>query len=171
MSDLYHVSLDDLLKEDQMAMSDYVGYLKESSDVVKSKEKSAKLMVIVVYLLIWIGSIILYWGAFSWDPTGAFGFEFLFEYIVLPIVILIIAYQIGRNNFWGKRKWFLIPLFGLSLMVMEGATVGIDVCLARKEFDYIYFFNVALFSVGAIAAVMGMICGYLRYLAQENKRE
>ena len=171
MSDLYHVSLDDLLKEDQMAMSDYVGYLKESSDVVKSKEKSAKLTVIVAYLLIWIGTVILYWGAFSWDPTDVMGFEAAFEYMILPIVVLVIAYQIGRNNFWGKGKWFLIPLFGVSLMVLQGLTVGIDICVARKEFDGIYFFNPVLFAFGAIAALLGMACGYVKYLGSRRKEE
>ena len=167
MSDLYHISLDNLLKGEQSGMSDYVGYLKESSDVVKSREKHGKLVLIAVYLAIWIGMVVLYWANAQADPDP-FGFELVFLYMVMPIAEMVIAYQIGRNNFWKGGKWALIPIFAVLHMELRGVTVGIDASIARHEFCGIYFFNLSLLASGAVSAILGMLCGYQRYLREQR---
>ena len=77
MSDLYGVSLDYLLKGDS-TMKNYLDYIEESTNVVKSKVKLSKLILILSYLVIWAFNIMVSWffsaeriseaqaGAFQW---------------------------------------------------------------------------------------------------------
>ena len=60
LSDLYNISLDNLLKEEK-PMSDYLNYLKESTDTVRSKRNLTQIIIIAVYLLIWAFSQIVLW--------------------------------------------------------------------------------------------------------------
>ena len=52
MSNLYNISLDHLLKEEK-PMSNYLNYLDESTNTVKSKNKLSMLILLVTYLGIW----------------------------------------------------------------------------------------------------------------------
>ena len=52
MSDLYSVSLDYLLKGEG-PMKDYLDYIEESTNTVKSKTRLSKLLVVLSYLVIW----------------------------------------------------------------------------------------------------------------------
>ena len=55
MSDLYDISLDHLLKKNKKAeesMSNYLNYLEESTNVVKSKSEQSKIILIATYLVI-----------------------------------------------------------------------------------------------------------------------
>lgn len=60
MSDLYGVSLDYLLKGDS-PMKNYLDYIEESTNVVKSKVKLSKLILILSYLVIWAFNIMVSW--------------------------------------------------------------------------------------------------------------
>ena len=68
MSDLYDISLDRLLKEEK-PVSDYLDYLEESTNVVKSRNKLSKLVLIMTYLVIWAVSLIVFW--LFMDSAGA----------------------------------------------------------------------------------------------------
>ena len=57
LSDLYSVSLDELLKEDKRM----IGFLEESTNEVKSREKFSRLVLIMSYLVIWVLSIFFFW--------------------------------------------------------------------------------------------------------------
>lgn len=81
MSDLYGVSLDYLLKG-EVSMKDYLDYVEESTNVVKSKVRLSKLILILSYLVIWALNIAVSWR-FSADSiteaqAGAF------QWLVLP---------------------------------------------------------------------------------------
>ena len=58
MSNLYNISLDHLLKEEK-PMSNYLNYLDESTNTVKSKNKLSMLILLVTYLGIWAISLIV----------------------------------------------------------------------------------------------------------------
>ena len=60
MSDLYGISLDYLLKEGK-PMSNYLNYLEESTNAVKSKNKLSAVILIAVYLGIWTISLLSFW--------------------------------------------------------------------------------------------------------------
>lgn len=55
MSDLYSVSLDCLLKEEKTVSNDlnYLNYLEESTNIVKSRRRLGKLVLVAAYLVIW----------------------------------------------------------------------------------------------------------------------
>ena len=54
MSDIYNVSLDKLLKEDTAVNgSNYLDYLENSTNTVKSKTKLSKIVLFSVYIFIW----------------------------------------------------------------------------------------------------------------------
>ncbi|MBR7021601.1 MAG: helix-turn-helix transcriptional regulator [Lachnospiraceae bacterium] len=167
MSEMYHVSLDCLLKGEEEAMNDYVDYLKESTDVVKSKERTGKLTIVMTFLAIWMGMVLLYWVTVG--PADVMGYEILFEYIVLPVVELIIGYQIGRNNYWGRAKWLMAVPAGLLHMGLQAVTLGAQIYFAYHRFETIYFLNVVLAAIGVIAALVGIMCGYNVYLREKKK--
>ena len=61
MSDLFDVSLDHLLKEkEETPMSNYIDYLEESTNIVKSKAKLSKVILIATYLGIWAFALIIF---------------------------------------------------------------------------------------------------------------
>ena len=60
MSDLYNISLDHLLKEEK-PMSDYLNYLEESTNTVRSKNKLSMIILLATYLGIWAVSLITFW--------------------------------------------------------------------------------------------------------------
>ena len=64
MSDLYSVSLDHLLKEEKDVKQTYIDYLEESTNVVKSKSRLAKTILITAYLVIWAAAEITFWLSF-----------------------------------------------------------------------------------------------------------
>ncbi len=119
MSDLYHISLDHLLKEEK-SMSDYLDYLDESTNVVKSKNKLSKLILIVSYFAIWSISLIVFW--FFTSGSDAMGYSIMFLWIVLPVTTFVYSVLIGKNNYWGKWKWISSLAFGIMYMLAEYAT-------------------------------------------------
>ena len=62
LSDLYAVSLDALLKE-EAPMSDYLDYLEESTNTVRSRREQSLLILLCVYLGIWAVSVLFFWLA------------------------------------------------------------------------------------------------------------
>jgi len=61
MSDLYGISLDILLKGEEKMSNNYLQYLEDSTNVVKSNQKKGKTILISVYLLIWSFAMIVFW--------------------------------------------------------------------------------------------------------------
>ncbi len=119
MSDLYSISLDCLLKEDA-SMSNYLDYLAESTNVVKSKSRLAKLVLIISYITIWAISLIVFW--FFTSGSDALGYSFMFLWVLLPVTTFVMSILIGRNNYWGKLKWLSVIAFGVMYMLAEYAT-------------------------------------------------
>lgn len=71
MSGLYSVSLDCLLKEEK-TVSNYLNYLEESTNVVKSRRRLGKLVLVAAYLVIWAVSVAFFWLAVSGSDAGAY---------------------------------------------------------------------------------------------------
>ena len=88
MSDLYGVSLDYLLNGDS-PMKNYLDYIEESTNVVKSKVKLSKLILILSYLVIWAFNIMVSWffsaESISEAQAGAF------QWLVLPVATIVIS--------------------------------------------------------------------------------
>lgn len=162
MSDLYGVSLDYLLKGDS-PMKNYLDYIEESTNVVKSKVKLSKLILILSYLVIWAFNIMVSWffsaESISEAQAGAF------QWLVLPVATIVISLLIGKNDFWGKRKWFAAIGFGLMFLLSVYASYGMR---ENSIFNQIDLQTITLFFIGAIASVIGIVLGYAFFTVEKN---
>ena len=162
MSDLYDISLDRLLKEEK-PVSDYLDYLEESTNVVKSRNKLSKLVLIMTYLVIWAVSLIVFW--LFMDPAGALGYSLMFLWLLLPVTTFVLSLLIGRNNFWGKWKWLSAAAFGLMYMLADYATFKAANMVSNGIFrmpDFIMLF------AGVIISVLGLGIGAVFYYSKSR---
>ena len=88
MSDLYNISLDLLLKGGE-PMSDYLNYLQDCTDVVKSNKNLSKLILILVSFVIWSFSLIVFW--FIMDSGDALGYSVIFFVGLIPINMFVFS--------------------------------------------------------------------------------
>lgn len=155
LSDLYNVSLDYLLKEkEEISMSNYLDYLEESTNMVKSKNKLSMLILVVTYLLIWSVSLIEFW--FFISGSDAMGYSFMFLWILLPITTFVISLLIGKNNYWGKWKWLSSFILGIMYMLAEYATFQFANMIA---FNKINTPDWGMVFVGAAISAIGLGIG------------
>ena len=165
MSDLYGVSLDYLLKGDS-TMKNYLDYIEESTNVVKSKVKLSKLILILSYLVIWAFNIMVSWffsaESISEAQVGAF------QWLVLPVATIVISLLIGKNDFWGKRKWLAPIGFGLMFLLSVYASYGMR---ENSIFNQIDLQTITLFFIGAIASVIGIVHGYAFFTVEKNTQK
>lgn len=165
MSDLYTISLDALLKEEK-PMSNYMTYLEESINTVKSKNKLSKLILIMSYFIIWAIAMIAFW-MFT-DPSDAMGYGVMYLWIVLPVTTFLVSLFIGKNNYWGKRKWLCTIFFGIMYMLAEYATFSAANMAAFHKVNWPEF---SMIITGGIISVIGMSIGVIIYYctAKTNK--
>ncbi len=155
LSDLYQVSLDYLLKgKEESVVSDYLDYLEESTNTVKSKNKFSKLLLLLTYLLIWAISLIAFW--FFTDGSDAMGYSIMYLWIVLPVTTLIVSILIGNNNYWGKTKWFSSFVMGILYMLAEYATFS---AANMTAFHKINSPEWSLLVIGTIISLFGLTIG------------
>lgn len=165
MSDLYHISLDHLLKEDK-DMSTYLNYLEESTNTVKSHDRKAKTVLISVYLAIWAFAIIAFW-LFT-DPTDAMGYSLMYLWVLLPAVTFVVSLLIGKNNYFGKWKWLFTLLFGIMYMLAEYGTFS---AANMISFDKINMPEFSMILTGAIISAIGLAIGCLINRSKSKKQK
>lgn len=117
LSNLYSVSLDELLKEDEKMME----YLQESTNKVKSRQRLTKLIEIISYLLVWAISLIVFQKEVTDDVMGP---TLVIFYWVLPVTTLIISVFIGMDSGWANFKWIMLIFFGFMYMLATFITFG-----------------------------------------------
>ncbi|HBH94312.1 MAG TPA: transcriptional regulator [Ruminococcaceae bacterium] len=153
MSDLYNISLDLLLKGGE-PMSDYLNYLQDCTDVVKSKNNLSKLILILVSFVIWAFSLMVFW--FIMDSGDALGYSVVFIMGLIPINIFVFSLITGINDFWGKCKWLSVPVWGILYMLLEYATFSAKNMIAFEKVNMPY---PELFAAGAAVSLFGLILG------------
>lgn len=169
MSDLYAVSLDHLLKEKEEApMLNYIDYLEESTNIVKSKAKLSKVILITTYLGIWAFALLTFW--FFISGSDAMGYSLVFLWIVLPVSTFVISLLIGKNNYWGKLKWTAPVAFGVMHMLAEYATFSVRNMISIS-FSRINVPHFELILIGAFFSVIGLGIGSLAYHIKSNKQK
>lgn len=155
MSDLYTVSLDHLLKEkEEKPMSNYMKYLEESTNTVKSKGRLSKIILIATYLSIWAFALIMFW--FFISSSDAMGYSLVFLWIILPVATFVTSLLIGKNDYWGKRKWFATIAFAIMYMLAEYATFSTANMIT---FDKINAPSFEMFLGGAVISAIGLGIG------------
>lgn len=75
MSDLYAVSLDRLLKDGEGG-SEYLDYLGDSTDTVRSRRRLSVLVLLTAYLCVWGLAVIVFW--FFTTGSDAMGFSLIY---------------------------------------------------------------------------------------------
>ncbi|MBQ8227535.1 MAG: helix-turn-helix transcriptional regulator [Clostridia bacterium] len=150
LSDLYSVSLDSLLKEDKKM----VEYLEESTNIVKSKQKLSKLMIILSYMIIWAVSLLVFWSVSEVDAAV---YSILVLWLILPAVTLVTAALIGRN-FESNKKWLWIIFFGVMYMLSEYLSFSLaNMVTFNKMNDP----NFSCLIAGCVFSAVGMAIGHL----------
>ncbi|MDO4777926.1 MAG: helix-turn-helix transcriptional regulator [Tissierellia bacterium] len=155
MSEHYDVSLDYLLKGENQ-MKKYYEYLDESTNVVKSKTRLSKLILVLSYLLIWSITIIVFWR-FT-DSSDAMGYSLMYIWIILPVSTFVVSLLIGKNDYWGRFKWFAAIAFGIMYMLAEYATFSMA---NNVSFNKINMPNFSMMFTGMIISVIGIGIGHL----------
>ena len=153
LSDLYAVSLDHLLKEEQ-PMSNYIDYLEESTNVVKSKNKLSRQLIIITYLVIWAFSLIFFW--FFTSGSDAMGYSLMFLWILLPVTTFVLSLLIGKGDHWGRYKWISSLIFGLMYMLAEYGTFS---AANMVSFDKFNLPSLGMIPAGAIISLLGIGLG------------
>ena len=165
MSDLYSVSLDYLLKGEG-PMKDYLDYIEESTNTVKSKVRLSKLLLVLSYLVIWAFNIMASWrfSAGSITEAQAGGAQ----WIMLPAATIVLSLLIGKNNYWGKYKWLAPIGFGLMFMLSVYASYGMRESLI---FDRVDLQTLSVFFIGTIASMIGMALGHALFADEKRQRK
>ena len=117
MSDVYAVSLDRLLKEEDSVKQTYRDYLEESTNTVKSNERRMKLTLMLVTLGIWALSVLIFWLVHS--GADAMAYSLTVSWVVLPVLFFAAAFIIGYRDWFGRWKWLAVPVFSL-MYIMTG---------------------------------------------------
>lgn len=165
MSDLYDISLDHLLKEEQ-PMSNYLDYLEESTNTVKSKKKLSMIILIVTYLGIWAISLIAFW--FFHSGSDALGYSIMYLWVLLPVTTFVISLLIGKNNYWGNWKWLFTIGFGIMYMLAEYATFRTANMITFNKINMPEF---VMIPMGAVISFVGMGIGLgINHISSRKKK-
>ncbi|SFB07738.1 DNA-binding transcriptional regulator, XRE-family HTH domain [Acetitomaculum ruminis DSM 5522] len=165
MSDLYQVSLDYLLKG-ETSMNNYMDFLDESTNVVKSKNRLSKLILILTYFVFWTIAVIAFWCFLK--PGDEMGYTFLYFYIVTPFATLMVSFIIGENNYWGRWKWLATIVFGIMYMMLSYCTFDMAWSISMKKVAVPRFSTIL---VGMIISLIGMTVGHLLYFVRSRTKK
>lgn len=171
MSDLYEVSLDYLLKGKEAAtMSNYMNYLEESTNTVKSKQRFTKLILIGIYMILWSVCLIWFWVAKGLDPAFAMLYSIVSFYMILPVTTFIISIQIGKDASWGKYRWCMAFFFGAMQSLVSYGTFALanTIAFGNQHFPTIED-GVPGFVVSLLGLLIGGIVRFYREFKEKRK--
>ncbi len=135
-------------------MSDYLEYLDESTNVVKSKRKLTKIIQIGIYLVIWAAAILSFWIVSA--PSDAMGYSLIVFYVILPVTTVILSFLIGKDKGWGRVKWMMPLFFGVMYMLAEYATFSLANMTAFHKYNMPEF---SMLLTGAVLSLIGLGIG------------
>ena len=154
MSDLYSVSMDRLLKEETPVKQSYAEYLKESADTVKSQNRLTKTILIAAAALIWAAAEAVIWLVRGGQTAVQCGM--LFRWGLLPAAALAISFAAAKCDFWGRGKWWLIPICALAFLLVPWSSYVSGAAEAAFTFQWPDFRGLP---IGALSALAGLLIG------------
>lgn len=191
LSDLYSVSLDELLKEDK----NMIRHLAETTNAAESNRRLTKWILIGAYAAIWVLFIPFFWlntpqiSSSSFITNSYLG-VYLFFY---PFCTGVITLLIGAGGYFGMLKWLYIPINGAMCILSYAATwrlywwlqdLSVTAYQSNTEqpfvlFDFLkdYLSETEMYSrgqplAGIIAAAAGLIIGsFIRYYRIVNTNQ
>lgn len=134
-------------------MSNYLNNYKDSTDVVESKNRMSKKLLLFTYLIIWSISVIIFW-LFVADGDGFLYGIYLMT--ILPLTTFILSFIIQRNNYWEEYRWLFILGFGIMFMLSEYATFSAGNMIEFNKFN-LPDFTMIIF--GSLISLAGMFLG------------
>ena len=163
LGDLYSLTLDELLKGD-VAM---IRHLEESTDLVRSRERLSRLLVVLTYLVLWALSILAFWAGLKEE---AMLYSIAIFYLVLPLTTLILAGLVGRTQCWTGLRGLMLLFFGFLYMLAPYATFSVANMLTVERFRLP---ELAALLPGLLcaAAGMGIGCGLRRLNDWRQRRK
>lgn len=166
MSDLYHISLDDLLKGEQSPPT-YLDYLEASTNTVRSRERLSKLILIATYLAIWSFALVAFWLFKS--GSDAMGYSLVYLWVLLPLTTFVLSWMMGQSSHWGRGKWMFALGSGLMYMLAEYATFQ---AANMAAFGKVNLPSWEMMPIGALisGAGMGLGCA-IRHLQQRRRKD
>jgi hypothetical protein len=137
-------------------MSNYLEYLEESTNTVKSKVKLSKLILIITDFVIWAMALVVSWLFIS--GADAMGYSFMFLWVLLPVTTLMTSILIGKNDYWGNWKWVATIVFGVMYMFADYATFSV---LNMARFGGINMPNFSMMLIGTFISLVGFAVGII----------
>lgn len=160
LSELYGVSLDELLKEkEEDKTSDYVAYIDKAIAAIKNHQRIVKWVEIGVYLAVLALFVILY--HLNGTSLSRQQITLATHTFLIPCVIVIISLFIGIDDIWGSKRWFLILFFGLSFFLAEQFTITLDSTNGFNTDFLLSFLNIGGWATGAFLSFVGLGIGAL----------
>ncbi len=156
MSDLYSVSLDHLLKEETSMKQSYREYLEESTNTVKSRNNSSKLILTLVTLGIWSISLIAFWLVER--GTDFNGYSLTVMWAILPILFFTVSFIIGQRDYFGKLKWLAVPI--LSIMYSLSGSIS-SVATDETLYKSVVWPDFTKLLIGVLISLAGLGIGML----------
>lgn len=117
-------------------------------------------VLIIVYLIIWSISLLVFWLFMSGSDAMAYGLIFL--YALIPFATLVISFLIGKNNYWGKGKWLAPIVFGIMHMLAEYLTFSLK-NMVSISFHRINAPNLELLFAGIVLYEISVGAGHFIY--------
>lgn len=155
MSDLYSVSLEHLLKEEKDMKDNYMEYLEESTNKVKSNNRLMKAVLIAVTLFIYAITQLVLWSAAQ--GLKVTNYIVVFKYILLPVSVLVITTFVGKGKWFGQGKWALVAIFSALFLLVPSVSF---VYFETGEYMMSFIFpNIAYLFVGLAASLIGLLVG------------
>lgn len=160
LSDIYSITLDALLKEDE----NMIKHLDDTTNIVKSKNRLKNVLLISVYIAIWVACILFYWVFCG--PTDAMIYSIFVFWGILPITSLIISAVAGKDDFKPAVKVGIVVLSGIMTMLCEYFTYSLSNMVSFDKFNLPSFD--ALFG-GILVSAVGMGIGCLAKYIKNKK--
>ena len=86
------------------------------------------------------------------------GYSLMFLWIIIPVTTFTVSVIIGKNNFWGIKKWAFTFPFGVMYMLAEYGTFKMANNITFSKLNAPEF---GMIVAGAIISAIGMLLGSL----------
>lgn len=113
----------------------------------------AKLVLPVVYLAVWGGSVAGIWMA---DGAGLMGAIILWLYLLMPAVTLGTSVAAALLDAYGRATWLWAPACGVGLMLVPSLTTSLANTLATGN---VHAPDLGVFAVGTAISLAELLAG------------
>lgn len=153
MSDVYSVSLDHLLKEENTMKQTYHAFLEESTNTVKAKRDLGKTILLSAYFITWMTAMIVFWLT-KGPMTPAL--DVIFRWMLLPLLLLTATVTVAKQNYWGEGNWLCVAGAALTFLTVPYTEYAVQEELVTFAFR---FPNLPYMAAGVVIALCGLLIG------------